>query len=375
MTRVLEIGQIVAGPTAGLILADLGFEVIKVERPGVGDISRRLTGPSTGAFPFYNRNKKSVTIDLSAEEGKKVFLKLAESSDIIVESLGYGAMERLGLSYEVVSKSNPRIVYLSIKGYGVGPYEKRKALDYPIEVHSGMAYMTGLSGRPMRVGGSVVDIGAAMFGVIEVLKALIDVAKTGRGRYIEVGLFETAVFFMGQHIATYQLTGRELKPINEEGFAWGVYDFFPTLDGERVFIAVATDTQWRDFCQALELGVCDDPSLSTNELRYQNRDLLYGLVSAKTSKMKKDELVGRLEHANVPFAVLNRPWDLLSDPHASIKMVTVEYENKKIRVPTTPTSRPPHKNPPRLGEDTAEVLKSLGYSQEDIVKLKKQGVI
>ena len=174
------------------------YDVINIERPGDGDIARRLTGSSSGAFPFYNRNKKSLTVDMSSEEGKKVFLNLAEQSGVIIDNLGYGAMDRLGLSYEVISKRNPKIIYLSMKGYGKGVYEKRKSLDYPIEVHSGLAYMTGLTGKPMRVGGSLVDMSAAMFGVIAVLNAMIEMRESGVGKYIDIGLFESSVFLMGQ---------------------------------------------------------------------------------------------------------------------------------------------------------------------------------
>ena len=257
MKRVLEIGHIVAGPMAGLLLADLGYEVIKVESPGKGDISRRLTGTSSGVFPFYNRNKKSLTVDLNSKEGREIFLKLVEGADIVIDNLGPGAMNKLSLSFSELTNRNSGLIFLSLKGYGRGPYQNRKSLDYPIEVHSGLAYMTGLSGRPMRVGGSLVDMAGAMMGVISILNAEIARNTTGKGKYIEIGLFETAAFLVGQHIATFQLNKRELKPINEEGFAWGIYDFFKSKDSREIFIAVTTDNQWRDFCRAFELTVCD----------------------------------------------------------------------------------------------------------------------
>ncbi len=375
MIKVLEIGHIVAGPTAGLILSDLGYEVIKIERPGDGDIARRLTGSSSGAFPFYNRNKKSLTVDMSSEEGKRVFLDLAEQSGVIIDNLGYGAMDRLGLSYDVISKRNPKIIYLSMKGYGKGVYEKRKSLDYPIEVHSGLAYMTGLTGRPMRVGGSLVDMSAAMFGVIAVLNAMIEMMKTGVGKYIDIGLFESSVFLMGQHIATYQINQKELKPINEEGFAWAIYDFFPTKEGRSLFIAVTTDNQWRDFCNGLALGVCSDTSLDRNEKRFEKRDMLYRLISEKTSKISIGDLMNQLEKMNIAFAVLNKPSDMLNDPQASAKMVTETYENRTIRVPVTPTGGIMRGNPPGLGENTDEILQNLGYSPDEIHELRKKGVV
>ena len=375
MIKVLEIGHIVAGPTAGLILSDLGYEVIKIERPGDGDIARRLTGSSSGAFPFYNRNKKSLTVDMSSEEGKKVFLNLAEQSGVIIDNLGYGAMDRLGLSYDVISRRNPKIIYLSMKGYGKGVYEKRKSLDYPIEVHSGLAYMTGLTGRPMRVGGSLVDMSAAMFGLIAVLNAMIEMRESGVGKYIDIGLFESSVFLMGQHIATYQINQRELKPINEEGFAWAIYDFFPTKEGRSLFIAVTTDNQWRDFCNGLSLGVCGDASLDRNEKRFEKRDMLYRLISEKTSKLAIGDLMDQLEKMNIAFAVLNKPSDMLNDPQASAKMVTETYENRTIRVPVTPTGGIMRGNPPGLGENTDEILQNLGYTPKEIKELRIKGVI
>ncbi len=375
MTTVLEIGHIVAGPTAGLILSDLGYDVIKIEKPGDGDIARRLTGSSSGAFPFYNRNKKSLTVDMSTDDGKKIFIELAERSDIIIDNLGYGAMSRLGLSYEVISSRNPKIIYLSMKGYGSGVYERRKSLDYPIEVHSGLAYMTGLSGKPMRVGGSLVDMSSAMFGVIAVLNAMLERNSTGRGKHIDIGLFESAVFLMGQHITTYQLNGRELKPLNEEGFAWAIYDFFPTAEGKQVFIAVTTDNQWRDFCKGLDLGVCEDPELARNEQRFEKRDMLHSLIASRTAEMRMSQLIEKLERMNIAFAVLNRPWDMLSDPHASPKMVNEVYQNRKIRVPVSPFGGLLRSNPPSLGQDTDQILHEIGYSSDAISDLRKRGVI
>lgn len=375
MTTVLEIGHIVAGPTAGLIFSDLGFEVIKIERPGDGDIARRLTGPSSGSFAFYNRNKKSLTVDMSSEEGKEIFMKLAEKSDIVIDNLGYGAMERMGLSYDLLSTRNSKLIYLSMKGYGKGIYERRKSLDYPIEVHSGLAYMTGLTGKPMRVGSSLVDMSSAMFGVIAVLEAMIEMGRTSKGKYIDIGLFESAVFLMGQHIATYQINGHDLKPINEEGFAWAIYDFFPTLEGRSLFIAVTTDNQWKEFCKGLDLGICGDFSFDRNEKRFERKEMLYGLISEKTSKIGIADLMNRLEKMNIAFAVLNRPWDMLNDPHASKKMVEENYEGRKIRVPISPFGGTLRNDPPLLGENTDEILNNLGFSSKEIQLMKTKGVV
>ncbi|WP_069807117.1 CaiB/BaiF CoA transferase family protein [Vulcanisaeta thermophila] len=377
---VLELGQIVAGPTAGLILADLGFNVIKIEQPGRGDIARYFTGPSEGNFAFFNRGKRSMTLNLKTEEGREIFLKLVERSDIIIENMGYGTMERLGVGYSVLSKINPRIIYLSIKGYGSGPYEDRNALDYPIEVESGVAYMNGLSNKPMRLGASIIDIAAAMFGVIGVLHALLERERTGKGTFIKVGLFETAMFLMGQHIAAYQARGFvPLKPMNEEGFAWAIYDFFETADGKRIFIAITTDAQWHKFCELFKLPICESPEYSTNEARYQRRSELIPMIAETIRRLRSDELIRMLRQNGISYAVLNTPWDLLNDPHASKKLISINYNQKQIKVPVTPlesdTIRYNDADPPELGDSTEIILKELGYSKEDIDRLIIKGVI
>ena len=364
--RVIEIGHIVAGPTAGLILADMGYDVIKVERPGEGDIARRLSETSSGAFPFYNRNKRSITLDFKNEKHREVFRKLISTADILIDNLGFGALSSLGIGYEDLKKVNSRLIYVSIKGYASGPFEKRKSLDFPIEIHSGVAYMTGTMDRPMRVGGSMMDMGAAMFGVIKALQALIDREKTREGKFIDIGLFETAEFFMGQHIVTYQINGTEMKPLNEVGFAWAIYDFFPTKDGKKVFIAVTTDSQWELFCRSMKLEVCGDINLKKNEDRFKVRDKLYELISKKTREMGEQELIELLEGINIPFSLLKKPWELLHDEQAGPKMVKTQYMGRELSMPWTPGGGLVQKDPPALGENNDEIMKELGYSTNEI---------
>ena len=377
---VLEVGQIVAGPTAGLILADLGFNVIKVEQPGRGDIARYFTGPSKGNFAFFNRGKRSITLNLRSAEGREIFLKLVARADVVIDNLGYGTMDKLGLGYQDLVKVNPSIVYLSIKGYGKGPYEDRNALDYPIEVETGVAYMNGLSGRPMRLGASIIDMATAMLGIIGVLHALMERERTGKGAFIRVGLFEAAMFLMGQHIAAYQARGNvPLKPMNEEGFAWAIYDFFETADGRKVFIAVTTDAQWVKFCEALKLPVCGSPEYATNEGRYAHRSELIPVISKVVSQINSQDLIKILRSNGISYALLNTPWDLLNDEHARNKMVRINYEGREIVVPYTPIEntlmQPSTKDPPKLSEDTETILLELGYSLSEIENLRRKGVI
>ena len=373
--RVIEIGHIVAGPTAGLILSDLGHEVIKLEQPGKGDIARYLTGTSSGTFPYFNRNKKSLTLDFGKEKGKEIFRKLIKTADVIIDNIGFGSLERAGLSYEELSSINPSLIYLSLKGYGSGPYQERKSLDYPIEVHTGLAYMTGLIGRPMRVGTSIVDITSAMFGVIAILDAVIARMITGRGRYIDLGMFETSAFLVGQHIASYQVTGRPLKPINEEGFAWAIYDFFKTRDKQEIFVAVTTDYQWQAFCKSLKLGLCESEEYSTNEKRYSKRQELLQIVSNRISEIGYRELEGLLTRENIAHALLNTPWDLLKDPQMSVKFVKTFHKGKEVVEPPIPIKGGKSGKYPELGENSDELLLELGYKKDEIEDFKKNGLV
>ncbi len=363
MKRVIELGQIVAGPTAGLIFADMGYEVIKIEKPGSGDVSRELDGTSAGTFMYYNRGKKSIELDIKTGFGKEVLTKLLKTSDIIVENMAPGAMAQLGFSYEDVKKINSKIIYISIKGYMEGPYEKRKSLDYPIEIESGLAYMTGTKDHPMRMGASIVDMVAAILGVTRAFQ-LISENKSG---LVEIGLFETAMFLGGQHIATYQLEKYDLDPINEANFAWGIYDYFMTSDNKKLFIAVATDDQWKKFCEGFDLqNIVLNKEFSTNSKRYRYRNTLIPLIQKKLLSMNYIEIKNRLDLYNISYGTFNRPWDLLHDAHALKYMVNVNYNNNNYEVPHLPFSVAANNNAPSLGNCTGEILSDLGYSKAQI---------
>jgi crotonobetainyl-CoA:carnitine CoA-transferase CaiB-like acyl-CoA transferase len=369
---VVEIGQIVAGPTAGLTLADMGFEVIKIEKPRTGDVSRTLNGTSAGTFLYYNRGKKSVELDIRKEKGKEILRKLLKTADIVVENMAPGTMDRLGFSYENVKNINDRIIYMSIKGYMEGPYHNRKSLDYPIEIESGLAYMTGTTGNPMRMGASVVDMVAAILGVTRVLQ-LISENKSG---FVEIGLFETAMFLAGQHIATYQVEGRDLPPINEKNFAWGIYDYFTTSDNKKIFIAVTTDDQWRNFCEGFGLeNFVSDEKFSSNRERYERRDFLIPEIQRKLLSMDYDDIKKHLDLYNISYGTLNRPWDLLHDVQATKYMVNMTYRNHDYEVPRLPFSVSKTCSAPELGNQTNEILSGLGYNKNEIKDLKKEMVI
>ncbi|MCL5990033.1 MAG: CoA transferase [Candidatus Thermoplasmatota archaeon] len=372
MVRVIEVGHIVAGPTAGLILADLGHEVIKIENPDGGDIARKLEGSSKGAFPTFNRNKKSVAIDLKKPEGREVFNDIVKTSDILIDNLSNGTMDSLGLGFDNLKKLRHNLIYLSIHGYGPGPLQNRKSLDFPIEVHSGMAFMNGLKGRPLRVGASVVDIASALFGVVGALDALSKRRESDKAKKIEIGLFETAMFLVGQHIVTEEMLGKELDPINESGFAWGIYDFFDTKDGKKIFIAVTTDNQWKKFCLSFNIGFCDERIYEHNDGRYLNRDTLIPRIAENIKCLNSSDVIGILEQNNIVFSILKKPWDLLQDDQSKDKFVRVDYIGEMLRVPSTPVNETGYTGTvPNLGEDTDTVLRSLGYPQEKIDHLRK----
>ena len=242
----------VMGPACGLVLADLGADVIKVEPPG-GDPTRRLPGSGAGYFPMYNRNKRSICLNLKSPEGMETALKLADRADVLVQNFRPGAMARLGLDYETLSKRNPRLIYCTEKGFQAGPYENRAALDEVAQMMGGLAYMTGPPGKPLRAGASVIDVQGGMFGALGVLAALHERERTGRGCEVVATLFESAVFLVGQHMAQKAVTGTAATPMPARVSAWAIYEVFATKTGEQIFVGVVSDVQWVRFCKTFEL--------------------------------------------------------------------------------------------------------------------------
>ena len=369
MYRVVELGHIVAGPTAGLILSEMGFEVIKVERPGVGDIARNLTGESAGSFPYYNRNKRSVVINTKVPDGREALKRLIDSSDIVIDNFSSDFLKGLGLDYQNLKKSNPGLIYVSIRGYGKGKKEGRRSLDYPIEIDSGIAYMNGLKDRPMRVGASLVDMFSASMAVIGIYDAILERERSGKGKSVDSSLFSNAMFMIGQHISTYQINRRELLPINEAGFAWGIYDFFPTSDNMKIFIAVTTDEQWKKFCNVFGIGEDISNRYATNRDRYENRKTLIPYLSETISKYASKELSDLLDKHQIVYSFLRKPWDLLNDEDALKGMNSVTFRDGEIFLPAVPVSSNRKERVPELGEDTVDILSSLGFSTVEITKI------
>ena len=381
--KVIEFTHMVMGPAAGLVLADLGAEVIKVEPVG-GDKTRRLRGSGAGYFPMYNRNKKSLAIDLKSREGKRIAQDLISTADVFIENFRMGALDRLGFGYDELSALNPGLIYCSEKGFLAGPYETRTALDEVAQMMGGLAYMTGPPGRPLRAGASVIDVTGGMFGAIAILAALEDRRRTGRGRHVTASLYETAVFLVGQHMAQYAVTGSPAAPMPARVSAWAVYDVFELKDDEKMFVGVVSDGQWKTMCEAFDLlDWAEDPQLADNNARVARRDEILPRLRSLFATYTLDDLAERLEELGLPFAPIRRPEDLFDDPHlragGGLLDMTIP-DGGEIALPAMPVSvdgqRPGlFSDPPDIGQHTVEVLKSIGLSSEDISSLARQKLI
>jgi crotonobetainyl-CoA:carnitine CoA-transferase CaiB-like acyl-CoA transferase len=381
--RVVEMTHMVMGPTCGLVLADLGADVIKVE-PLEGDNTRRLVGAGAGFFPISNRNKRSIAIDLKDARGRDAILKLVSTADVFSENFRPGALDKLGFGWDALSALNPRLIYVSHKGFQDGPYAHRVALDEVVQMMGGLAWMTGPPGQPLRAGSSVNDIMGGMFGAIGILAALHERHRTGRGRHIVASLFENTVMLVAQHMAQHAITGEPLKPMSVRVAAWGVYDIIATADGEKVFVGVVTDTQWAVFCR--EFGFADlaaDPRIATNTGRVQNRDWLIPELQKRLGRFDAATLSARFEAMGLPFAPIARPEQLFADPHlnASGGLLPISLpDGRTAKLPALPIAIDGHRpglrlDAPKVGEHSREVLAEGGLAPDEIEALIDSGVV
>lgn len=381
--NVVEFSHMVMGPSTGVILGDLGANVVKVEPLG-GDKTRRLPGSGAGYFPMFNRNKQSLCVDVKSEEGRQIVRRLLEEADVVIENFRSGALDKLGLGYEDVRAINPSVIYQSSKGFLRGPYEQRTALDEVAQMMGGLAYMTGPEGRPLRAGASVVDIAGGMFGVIGILAALVQREQHGgAGTHITSSLFETTVFLVGQHIAQQAVTGKSVQPMPSRVSAWAVYDVFEAKDGQ-VFVGVVSDGQWVKFCEVFgfsEWGA--DERYSGNGGRVEHRASIIPVLRDRFAQMSKDELIDKLSEAGLPFAPINRPEDLLDDPHVmqrGMYELRLPDQDRSALLPKLPIevngARPGDaSDPPVAGEHTDAVLARLGFDEEQVRNWRERGVV
>ena len=379
--RVVEFTHMVMGPTCGMVLADLGAEVIKVEPIGhgrAGDATRQLIGSGAGFFPMFNRNKKSLALDLQSPEGKEAALRLIATADILSENFKPGTMRKLGLDYASLKTLQPRLIYVSHKGFLPGPYEHRTALDEVVQMMGGLAYMTGRPGDPLRAGASVNDIMGGMFGAIGAMAALAQRDRTGLGQEVQSALFENNVFLVAQHIMQFAVTGKPAAPMPARISAWAVYDVFQVRGGEQIFLAVVSDTAWALFCDAF--GFADlkaDVRLASNNDRVRARDWMMPLLRERLADRSASELAATFEHHGLPFAPITRPEELLDDPHllatGGLAPVTLP-DGRQTRTVLLPllldgARLGVRSAPPQLGEHNHELLASLGYGDAEIQKL------
>jgi crotonobetainyl-CoA:carnitine CoA-transferase CaiB-like acyl-CoA transferase len=384
--RVIEFTHMVMGPAAGLVLADMGADVIKIEPVG-GDSTRRLLGSGAGYFPMFNRNKRSLCVDLKSDEGKAAVLKLIADADVLIENFRPGTMDRLGFGFDALSKLNPGLIYCSEKGFLAGPYEHRTALDEVAQMMGGLAYMTGPPGQPLRAGASVIDVTGGMFGAIAVLGALHQRNSTGKGQKVIASLFESTVFLVGQHMAQKAVTGKAAAPMPARVSAWAIYQVFQTKD-DPVFVGVVSDKQWGLLCDAFELtDLANDDTLTTNNDRVLAKERLVPIIQDVFMDYTKADLMAKLESTGLPFAPIARPEDLFDDEHLKagdglvpFTVTDGEFKGEQVELPALPIEMDGqrfglHQPVPHAGEHSREVLAEAGYSDADIAGMFDAGVI
>jgi crotonobetainyl-CoA:carnitine CoA-transferase CaiB-like acyl-CoA transferase len=382
--HVVEFSHMVMGPSCGLILGDLGADVVKVEPMGEGDNTRRLPGSGAGFFPAFNRNKRSLQLDIKAPKGLAFARKLIARADVLIENFRPGGLDAAGLGYDALKVDNPGLIYCSLKGFLSGPYEHRPALDETVQMMGGLAYMTGPPGRPLRAGASVNDIMGGMFAVLGIMGALMERARTGQGQRIRSALFENNAFLVSQHMAQFAVTGQAAAPMPARISSWGIYDVFDTGDQSQIFIAVVTDTQWRSFCGAFGLAdLAADQTLATNPLRVAARERLLPRLREVFGKLARDEIGGICERSAVGYAPITRPDELFGDPQLKVPDAMIEVtlaDGRIMPIPALPLEMNGERfglriDIPRAGEHSTDVAHELGCSADEIRALVEEGVL
>ena len=377
--KVVEFSHMVLGPSCGLILADLGADVVKVEPAPEGDKTRLLPGSGSGFFGAFNRNKRSVTVNLKSPEGHKFAINLIRQSDVLIENFGKGVMDRLDLGYKSTQEINTKLIYCSLKGFLSGPYENRAALDEVVQMMGGLAYMTGPKGRPLRAGASVNDLVGALFGVVAIQAALWERQHTGKGPFVRSGLFESNMFLVANHMVQYFQTGKPAEPMPDRKAAWAIYDVFQTADDEQIFVGVVSDKQWGEFCKAFDLeDLQKNKELSTNTQRVERREEIMPRLHKMFKTLNLSQASKILENFDLPFAPIMRPDQLFDDPHVNHPGATVEVtlsNGVRAKVPTLPVEyngvRPSlYRDLPEAGEHNEAIAQELGYSDEALELLR-----
>ena len=391
--RVIEFTHMVMGPTCGMVLGDLGAEVIKIEPMG-GDKTRGLLGSGAGFFSMFNRNKKSMAVNINTPEGRKIVQELIATADILCENFKPGTMKKLRLDYDSLKVQFPRLIYVSHKGFLPGPYDHRTALDEVVQMMGGLAYMTGTEEKPLRAGASVNDMMGGIFGAMGAMAALRQRDLTGQGQEIQSALFENNVLLVGQHMMQYAVTGKPAKPMPSRISAWGIYDVFEVAQAEKIFLAVVSDTQWKIFCDIFNWpDLFQNTRYATNNQRVQSRQTLIPLIKDRLQSYSAQRISQLFADHGLPYAAITRPEQLFDDPHlnatgglAKIIISDGLKAGQEVTTPLLPITMdgkrlPIRFNPPKTGEHSNTILAELGYSFEEIqellakqtIRVEKQG--
>ena len=383
-TKVIEMTHTVMGPAVGAILGDLGAEVIKIEPIG-GDKTRNLKQSGSGYFLTYNRNKRSIALDIKTPEGQEIVTKLLLDADVFIENFRPGAMDKLGFGYDDVEKLNPRLIYCSAKGFLKGPYEHRTALDEVAQMMGGLAYMTGPPGKPLRAGSSVIDIMGGMFGAIGIMAALEERHRSKKGQKVTSALYENVVYLMGQHMAQTSTTGSAPPPMSVRVSAWAVYDIFETRDQEQVFVGVVSDGQWKSFCDSFQINeFIRDKEMDLNAGRVEKRDIIIPKIQDLFKAYDKADLMKKLDETGLPFAPISKPEDLFDDEHLNASDglidIKVPYKDMYTKLPSLPIEMNNHRfglhHPvPEIGEHSKRILKEIGFDEETIEDLFMKEIV
>lgn len=375
--KILEFTHAVMGPSCGLVLADMGAEVVYVEPPG-GSPTRRLKGFGTGYFPYFNRNKKSLSLDLKSDKGRQLILDMVAKADVVLENFAPGTMERLGLDYKTLSEINPKLVYCSMKGFLSGPYEKRTAMDEVVQMMGGLAYMTGPSGRPLRAGTSVIDITGGMFGAIAVLGALREREQSGKGAEVKSSLFETTAFLMGQHMAWSTLSQTPIPPMPERVSAWSVYQVFETAD-KPTFVGIISEKHWQSFCEQFDRKEwLERAEYASNNLRIEAREQLLPDIKRLLGELTQEQVMASCEAGGIPFAPIARPEDLFEDRQLNEgqSLYEVQYPSgeqgvlPKLPIEWDGDRFPLQHQAPQIGQHSEDVVQDwLGLGEAELKAL------